>query len=151
MGALFRTCEGFGADRLYLTGYTPYPSIEHGDIRLPHIARKLSDQIHKTALGAERMVPYSYSEDPLSAIENLRSEGYVIAALEQSSRSRSLDDAFKGQGKIALILGEEVAGVNEDLLQRVDIIAEIPMYGRKESFNVAIAAGIAMYALRQQR
>src|SRR5688500_7448079 len=84
VGAIFRTADGFGVSKIILSGYTPFPRVEN-DPRLPHIADKLTDQIHKTALGAETMVPFEYQETPM--IESLRSNGYQIVGLEQDKRS----------------------------------------------------------------
>ena len=145
VGAIFRTCEGFGIQRLILSGYTPYPVVQN-DTRLPHISQKVTDQIHKTALGAEKMVPFTYAAEP--NLDQLRAEGYRIVALEQSSQSVLLPN-YKSSSRIALILGEEVAGINPALLAQCDDIIEIPMYGQKESFNVSVSAGIALYHLSE--
>lgn len=160
VGAIFRTCEGFGASELILSGYTPYPDLslrapaphcaylesgsETTDKRLPHIREKITRQIHKTALGAESLVPFHYVESPDLAA--LKRDGYRIVALEQAPTSTTLAD-YKSPEKIALLLGEEVHGINEQLLSEVDDIIEIPMLGQKESFNVSVATGIALYAL----
>lgn len=143
VGALFRTAEGFGIDEIILTGYTPYPTLEH-ETRLPHISAKLSAQIHKTALGAETIVPFRYQETP--PIAELSSRGYRIVGLEQAKRSVALPQ-YKSPERIALILGEEVNGITEDILAQCEDIIEIPMKGQKESFNVSVAAGIALYHL----
>lgn len=143
VGSIFRTCEGFGVKRIILSGYTPYPHIAK-DPRLPHIASKLNTQIHKTALGAETMVPFEYQESP--DLGALTQAGYTIAALEQSDDSIDLR-AYDVPDKIVLLLGEEVHGVPEDLLAQCDVTLEIPMYGQKESFNVSVATGIALYEL----
>lgn len=143
VGSIFRTCEGFGVARLILSGYTPYPHIPH-DPRLPHLTRKITDQIHKTALGAETMLPFSYSETP--PLSDLKRAGYRLVALEQDSRSIPLT-TYKTDGKVVLLLGEEVNGVAPELLAACDDIVEIPMSGKKESFNVSVSAGIALYAL----
>lgn len=143
VGAIFRTSEGFGVTRIILSGYTPYPHTPD-DPRLPHIYRKLTDQIHKTALGAEEIVPFEYQELP--PIEQLREDGYTIVGLEQDSESILLPD-YKRPERIALILGEEVEGITLDMRQLCDDLIEIPMVGKKESFNVSVAAGIALYAL----
>ncbi len=143
VGALFRTAEGFGVSRIILSGYTPYPRTP-GDTRLPHIADKLTAQIHKTALGAEQLVPFSYLGSP--DIAALRHQGYRIVGLEQAAHSIHLPD-YTAPDKIALILGEEVHGIPAHLLDHCDDIIEIPMSGKKESFNVSVAAGIALYAL----
>lgn len=143
VGALFRTAEGFGVSKIYLTGYTPYPILKD-DTRLPHIARKIHDQIHKTALGAETLVPFEYLEEP--PFGYLKQAGFTLAALEQSASSIHLQN-FDPPEKIVLLLGEEVAGVSQAHLEETDVILEIPMVGQKESFNVSVAAGIALYQL----
>lgn len=150
VGSLFRTAEGLGVAKIILSGYTPYPDLSlvglH-DPRLPHIAEKLTAQIHKTALGAESMVPFIYVEDVREWLDdNAAGEKLPLVALEQSERSVMLPD-FQPPEKLALLLGEEVHGVNEDLLACCDHIVEIPMFGQKESFNVSVAGGIALYEL----
>jgi 23S rRNA (guanosine2251-2'-O)-methyltransferase len=143
VGAIFRTSEGFGVSKIILSGYTPYPVIPN-DTRLPHISRKLTDQIHKTALDAETIVPFEYQEVP--DITTLRAQGYTIVGLEQDQRSKLLPDYTPPQ-KIVLLLGEEVHGITDDMRQLCDDLIEIPMVGKKESFNVSVATGIALYAL----
>jgi tRNA G18 (ribose-2'-O)-methylase SpoU len=143
VGSLFRTAEGFGVSRIILSGYSPYPRLEV-DSRLPHISDKLTAQIHKTALGAETMVPFSHQELP--DFEYLKAEGYRIVGLEQDERSIMLRD-YKTPDKIVLLLGEEVSGITSELRDVCDDLIEIPMVGRKESFNVSVAAGIALYQL----
>lgn len=145
IGAILRTSDGFGVEKVYATGYTPYPTIP-SDTRLPHEREKLTRQIAKTALGAEQSVPVSYAESPLAVINELKTQGYTIAALEQSKTSLNLAD-FKPPAKLALLLGEEVHGITPELLDTCDVTLEIPMSGRKESFNVSVATGIALYAL----
>ena len=143
VGSIFRTCEGFGVNRILLTGYTPYPLLKN-DSRLPHISEKLSAQIHKTALGAEAMVPFEHQDTP--DLATLARAGYEIIALEQSSISVNLRN-YHPPDKIVLLLGEEVHGIPNELLEQCSVTLEIPMYGAKESFNVSVAAGIALYAL----
>ncbi|MGY4893449.1 MAG: TrmH family RNA methyltransferase [Candidatus Saccharimonadota bacterium] len=143
VGALFRTAEGFGVSKLLLTGYTPYPVIA-SDPRLPHIANKLTSQIHKTALGAEEIVPFEHRET--LDLETLKEQGYRIIALEQAEASIPMQ-TYKSPKKVALLLGEEVAGIAPEHLEACDDIVEIPMVGTKESFNVSVAAGIALYQL----
>lgn len=143
VGAIFRTAEGFGVNKIILSGYTPYPRLEK-DSRLPHISEKLHNQIHKTALGAEDMVPFSYQEK--LDLQALRSAGYRIVALEQAENSTLLN-SYSRPEKIALIIGEEVHGIEAELLKQCDDIIEIPMKGQKESFNVSVATGIALFAL----
>jgi len=148
VGAIFRTADGFGVSNIILSGYTPYPKLTSGDTRLPHIAEKLTKQIHKTALGAEATVPFEYHEE--INLQALQTAGYRIVALEQSPRSVFLNE-YKVPEKIALLLGEEVEGIAEELLEQCDDIVEIPMKGSKESFNVSVAAGVAMYGLTVQQ
>lgn len=143
VGSIFRTCEGLGAEKLILTGYTPHPTVP-SDERLPHTVRKLENQISKTALGAEQLVPYEYRELP--PLDELRADGYRIVGLEQDASSIMLPD-YEVPEKLALLLGEEVAGITPELRAQCDDLVEIPMYGQKESFNVSVAAGIALYAL----
>ncbi len=142
VGSIFRTADGFGVTRIILSGYTPYPSFP-GDTRLPHIAQKLHRQIDKTALGATVSVPFEYHDNPLTW---LSATTLPVVGLEQSERSVMISDYVVPQ-EFVLVLGEEVEGVNAELLARCDDILEIPMQGIKESFNVSVAAGIALYAL----
>jgi len=143
VGALFRTAEGFGIQKIILSGYTPYPTLQN-DPRLPHISEKLTSQIHKTALGAEALVPFEYQETP--DLASLKQAGYQIVGLEQAPNSTLLP-SYKAPAKIALLLGEEVHGIPLELLDECEDVIEIPMKGQKESFNVSVAAGIALYSL----
>lgn len=143
IGAIFRTAEGFGVSHIIISGYSPYPHVPN-DSRLPHIAEKLTNQIHKTALGAENIVPFTYGAHP--DFEALRKNGYTIVGLEQDKRAVLLPD-YTPPSKIALLLGEEVEGLTPDLRDTCDDLIEIPMKGKKESFNVSVAAGIALYGL----
>lgn len=145
VGSIFRTAEGFGVRRIILSGYTPYPTFDN-DMRLPHIRDKITAQIHKTALGAEAMTPYDYRETLDLGTPDL--VDYTLVALEQHPRSVSVRD-YRPPEKIALLLGEEVHGIELGLLDLCSDIIEIPMRGSKESFNVSVAAGIALYALTQ--
>lgn len=141
-----RTCEGIGVAHLYLTGYTPYPAVPNDD-RLPHIANKLAAQIHKTALDAETLLPWTHTTDVRKCMDALHIEGYNIVALEQMSESTPLPE-YRPPEKVALLLGREVEGVEPELLQLCDATLEIPMLGKKESFNVVQAAAMALYQFR---
>ena len=145
VGAIFRTAEGFGINHIVCSGYTPYPMMQN-DSRLPHIALKLDSQIHKTALGAEKLVPFSYYETINEWIDSYNSP---IIALEQTPDSILLQD-YDTPNTFALLLGEEVKGVDAAILQRCDAALEIPMSGKKESFNVSVANGIALYELTKK-
>ena len=142
VGAILRTCGCLGVNELIFTGYTPF--IDKG---LPHEQAKLQKQLHKTALGAETTLPYRRIDSVEEAITTLRKEGYQILALEQGEASLNLADSPSFDGKIALILGEEVHGIPADILAECDHPLEIPMLGKKESFNVSVAAGIALWEL----
>lgn len=145
VGSIFRTCEGFGADTLYLTGYTPYPKAP-GDQRLPHLIERLEKKINKTAIGAEKLVPFEHEPDVISLLTELKQSGYRIVGLEQADNAVAMND-FTPPKTCALLLGEEVQGIPEEAQKLCDHFVEIPMCGQKQSFNVAVAAGIAMYGL----
>lgn len=148
VGSLLRTAECLGVNRLIFTGYTPYPELSGSvsDARLPHIVRKLQKDISKTALGADKMIPWSYEKDITSVISSLRDEGYMILGLEQAEHSTPLHD-YAPTHKIALIIGREVEGIAPELLNLCDKILEISQFGKKESLNVVQATAIALYHL----
>ena len=129
VGAMFRTADGAGVDKLYLTGYTPCP---------PHT------QVDKVSLGAEKWVPWEYVKQPTRLLKELRKKGYNIVALEETPKAK---DIFKWKPKfpLALIVGNEKTGVSKALLKYCDLAVKIPMKGKKNSLNVSVAAGIAMY------
>ncbi|MBQ6605442.1 TrmH family RNA methyltransferase [Candidatus Saccharibacteria bacterium] len=157
VGAILRTAEGVGVGRVYLSGVTP----RYDDARLlPHIREKLNKQIEKTALGAEKMLEIYASDDIKTELGRLkREEGATILGLENNIRDSRLLQigtpefaeflyALEKTGKpVVLILGEEVNGISNSLYDIIDKFLEIPMRGRKESFNVSVAAGIALFAL----
>ncbi len=148
VGAILRTAEGFGVSRVILSGWTPRV---HDQNLLPHLREKLDKEIHKTALGAEDMLDIYPSGDIITEVKKLRSEGWQIVGLENN-----IDDARlcrlggakdRLSDKVVLILGEEVHGIDYSLYDIIDLFLEIPMRGQKESFNVSVAAGIAMYGI----
>ena len=143
VGSLLRTADGLGVHKLYFTGYTPYPRYDD-DERMPHVARKTHKQISKTALGAEESVDWEYAEDVFTVIEKLRKNGFTIAALEQTTNSIFLP-SYKPPEKLAIVLGREVEGVEPEVLEICDLHVEIPMVGKKESYNVVQAAAMALY------
>lgn len=146
VGSLLRTAEGLGVEHVYLTGYTPYPEAPEDD-RLPHLAAKIDKQIAKTALGAETSQSWSRREDVATVIHWLQADGYTIAALEQTPDSQSLPE-FVVPKKIAILVGREVEGVEPEVLKLCNIALEIPMFGKKESFNVTQASAMALYHCR---
>lgn len=135
VGSFFRTCDAFGVSHLHLCGYTAVPP------------RK---EIHKTALGAEEWVPWSYDADPLLVLRRRKSEGFAIVGLEITAGSVPLS-AYVPTGPQCLVLGHEILGVPKEILGLCDTVVHIPMNGRKESLNVSVAAGIAMYGLQKPR
>ena len=148
VGSIFRTADAFGVAKIYLSGYTPAPVDRFG--------RKRTD-VAKVALGAENSVAWQKLEgspierNPVDFIKKF--DGKVIA-LEQDSHSVDYRHVFgkiyrhnSGNSKILLILGNEIGGVSRDILDIADIIAEIPMRGTKESLNVSVAAGIALFGM----
>ncbi len=143
IGSIFRTCEGFGVSKIIISGYSPYPKLKN-DPRLPHLIEKLTKQIHKTALDAENMIDFEYQNE--ANFDSLKKNGYTIVGLEQDSRSIPINK-YKANKKIALLLGEEINGLTQQLRDKCDILLEIPMSGKKESFNVSVATGIALYSL----
>ena len=147
VGSLLRTADGFGVTKVYFTGYTPYPQ-KQSDKRLPHLAKKIDAQISKTALGAEHSINWVQSDSVQEILLELKNDGYTIAGLEQSPNSIALPE-YLAPDKIAVLLGSEVEGLQAELMALCDTILEIPMYGKKESFNVAQATAICLYALRE--
>ncbi len=146
VGSLLRTAECLGVQHVYFTGYTPYPSAEQ-DERLPHIAAKLTRQIEKTSLGTEKLVPWTHAPDIFALLTALKSDGFMLTALEQNPASIPLP-RLKPPEKIALLIGREVEGIAPELLEKCDVTVEIPQFGRKESLNVAQATAIALYNCR---
>ena len=146
VGSLLRTAEGLGIDRVYLTGYTPYP-LKTKDTRLPHLAAKIDRQIHKTALDAEALLDWQHAVDVFEVIRRLKVGGYQIVAVEQTAHSIPLPEFEPGE-RVALLVGREVEGVEPEVLTACDAAVEIPMFGQKESFNVVQAAAMSLYHCR---
>ena len=112
VGSLLRTCDGLGVDKVYLTGYTPYPLQKH-DERLPHLAQKIDQQIHKTALGAETSVDWEFSTNVEAVLKSLQDDGFQIVALEQTPQSLDLAE-FQPSQKLAVLVGREVEGIGRN-------------------------------------
>jgi tRNA G18 (ribose-2'-O)-methylase SpoU len=131
VGSIFRTCDGFAVEKICLCGITGQP---------PH------REIEKTALGATQSVNWSHYPTPLQAIEELRKEGYAIVAIEQAENSVVLNE-FKAEEskKYALIFGNEVNGVSDEVMKVIDACIEIPQFGTKHSFNIVVSAGIVLW------
>jgi len=146
VGSLLRTAEGLGVTKVILSGYTPHGSYPD-DRRLPHEVTKVAANIKKTALGAEASQAWEYHADIMPVIAHLKKNGYVVAALEQTADARELP-RYNPPQKIAIILGREVDGLESEVLAACDIALEIPMFGKKESYNVIQAAAMALYHCR---
>lgn len=144
VGAILRTCDCLGINSVIFSGYTPF--IDKG---LPYEREKLKKQIHKTALGAEDFLVWNRFDDIHAAVKHFRDQGFTIYALEQGPASLNLAESQSFADKAVLILGEEVHGVPQDVLDECDQLLEIPMAGQKESFNVSVATGIALWELRK--
>ncbi len=135
--SIFRTADGFGVSKIYLIGTTPAP--------LDRFGRERKD-FAKVSLGAEKTVPWQYEKNILPVITELKDQGFQVISLEQDPRAQRLKE-FKPQDKLALIVGSETEGVSKEALEASEVIVEIPMEGMKESLNVSVAAGVAMYML----
>ena len=150
VGAILRTAEGFGVDKVILSGYTPRV---HDKALLPHLRAKLDKEIHKTALGAEDMLEIYSSDDIIFDLKKIKKQGWQIVGLENNINTPKLvklnspDVKERLSDSVVLILGEEVKGIDYSLHDIIDLFVEIPMKGQKESFNVSVAAGIAMYGI----
>lgn len=131
VGSIFRTADAFRLEKLILCGITGCP---------PH------KEIRKTALGADETVSWEHATDIVDALQKLRSEGYSLAALEQTSASSDIRD-FELKAPLALVLGNEVEGVDDRALQLCEHILEIPQIGSKHSLNVAVSTGIAVWEI----
>ena len=137
VGAIFRTCDALGINKIYLTGHTPSPVDRFG--------RKRND-LAKSALGAEEYVPWEEREDVFLLIEELKDKGYFFIGIEQDAKSVDYKEV-KIKEKNVFILGAEVTGIPKDILEKCDVIAEIPMKGKKESLNVSVSFGVALFRI----
>lgn len=136
VGSIFRTADAFLVEKVYLCGITACP---------PHA------EIHKTALGAENTVEWTYYEDTCEALKQLRSEGYLLLAIEQVENSTLLNDFIpKKDQKYTVILGNEVKGVLQDAINLCDSCLEIPQFGTKHSLNVSVTGGIVIWDFFQK-
>lgn len=140
-GSIFRTAECLGVSKIILIGTTPTP--------LDRFNRKRKD-FTKISLGAEEMIEWEYSKEISPVILKLKNEGFKIIALEQDQKAIKINDFNAGDlEKFALIVGNEVNGVSFEALKLSDSVLEIPMQGKKESLNVSVSTGIAVYKLIQ--
>lgn len=135
VGSVLRSADAFGIEAVWMGGFTPTP---------PH------REIQKTALGAEESVNWRKSDNLQQDLLGLKSAGYTLLAIEQTTDSVLLPAFQPPVGPMAVILGNEVTGVSDELLEVADAVLEIPQYGTKHSLNVAVAAGIVLYALARR-
>lgn len=134
VGAIFRSADGAGIHRLVLCGFTAHPP---------------RDEISKTALGAEDTVPWEFWSDGVEACESLRDEGFQVLALETGPASRPLD-ACDLRAPVAFVVGHEVEGIREATRMACDGTVHLPMFGAKQSLNVAVAFAVTAYELRRR-
>lgn len=135
VGSVFRSSDAFKVDEVYLCGISPVPP---------------SAELHKTALGAEMSVPWKHFDATVQALEHLRAEGYTLVAVEQTEHSVSLEKFHPEVGKrYAFVFGNEVAGVDQTVVDMCDFSLEIPQYGTKHSLNVSVSAGIVLWQARK--
>ena len=131
VGSAFRTADSFKIDKIYLCGICALPP---------------SAEIHKSALGAEDSVEWEHYDDTLDAVSRLKSEGYIIVSAEQTVDSVMLDGFVPEKGrKYAVVFGNEVSGVRQDVVNESDIVLEIPQYGTKHSLNVSVSVGVILW------
>jgi 23S rRNA (guanosine2251-2'-O)-methyltransferase len=137
IGSIFRTADAFLTEAIYLCGITATP---------PH------REIQKTALGATESVSWKYFSETSAALNELKNKGYKIIAVEQTEGSQALQDLnIDNSGKYALVFGHEVNGVNQEIVNNCDLCVEIPQFGTKHSFNIAISVGIVLWELNKKR
>ena len=134
VGAAFRTADSFGIDKVILCGISAVPP---------------SAEIHKSALGAEDSVPWEHVDDTLDAVTRLREDGFTVVAVEQTVHSLKLGSTFRRDPgcKYALVFGNEVSGVRQDVVDASDFALEIPQYGTKHSLNVSVSIGVVLWEM----
>lgn len=132
VGAIFRASDGAFIEKIFLCGYTPYPP------------RK---EIEKVALGATLSVPWEYVKDPVEVVKRLKADGIKVCSLELTDKPKMVWDLKKEDFPLCLILGNEITGVAKELIDESDFSVELPMQGIKQSLNVSVATGIALYEM----
>ncbi len=140
VGAILRTCDAVGIDKVFFSGITPAP--------IDRFGRKRSD-VSKSALGAEDSVEWEVAENVFDLIKDFKSRGLQVVALEQNSRAidyKNVNEKFPNDKRV-IVVGNEVDGVSKEILDLCDVIAEIPMLGEKESLNVSVSFGVFIFRL----
>ena len=136
VGSAFRTADAFGVDKIYLGGICPVPP---------------SPELRKVALGAEEVVPFEHADDVVALVKRLQADGYTVVAVEQTVHSVKLDEwesAFLRPERYALVFGNEVAGVQQEVVDACDLSLEIPQQGTKHSLNVSVSIGVVLWGIR---
>ena len=144
VGSMFRTADGIGVDKIFLTGFTQRPSLKEYEMQT-----KAEKMLSKTALGADKYVQWEGVKNISSVIDRLKKERIEIVALEQDKKSIDYKQfrISKGKKGVALIVGNEPRGIDKRIVKKCDKIIEIPMRGEKKSLNVAVALGVAGYEI----
>lgn len=137
VGSIFRTSDAVGVGKIYISGFSPTPQDKFGRPRR---------DVAKVSLGAEKTIPWEYTDSVIPLIKKLKKEGFEIVGLEQSEKSVDYKK-FKSKKPILFIVGSEVEGMDKKILDLCDSIVEIPMLGEKESLNVSVAFGVAMFRI----
>jgi len=137
IGAIFRTADAVGIDKIFLTGYSPRPVDRF---------KRIQKSIAKSALGAEQWIPWEYRKDLNRLLTTIKNKGFNIIAIEQDKNAVDYRK-LKITSKNAFILGPEVEGLDENILKKCDKVTYIPMYGKKESLNVSVACGVALFRI----
>ena len=133
VGSVFRTSDAFRIEKIYLCGITSTPE---------------NCEVHKTALGAEDAVAWEYVKETRDIVDRLKAEGYRIFSVEQAENTLSLEDlSIDLDGKYALVFGNEVKGVQQDIIDRSHACVEIPQFGTKHSFNISVTVGIVLWQI----
>lgn len=136
VGSIFRTSDAFKVDRIFLCGICACPP---------------APEIHKSALGAEMSVPWEHVDDTMDAVSRLKSEGFTVISAEQTENAVQLQDFTpEVHGRYAIVFGNEVDGVRQDVVDASDFAVEIPQYGTKHSLNVSVSAGVVLWQMRRQ-
>lgn len=137
VGSIFRTADAAGISKIFLVGYTPLPVDKF---------RRENKEISKTALGAEKTISWEHIDEMLPLLKHLKNEGFQIIAVEQSEKSVDYKNVSLKE-KNAFIFGNEVEGVSPEVLNECDVVTEIPMLGEKESLNVSVSVGVALFRI----
>lgn len=135
VGSIFRTADGAGVSQILISGYTPTPTDRFG---------RENPEIQKTSLGATHTVPYEIVPDVFTYLHTLKSQGYMIVGVEQTKNAIE-HRTYNTQGRVVYIFGNEITGIEQEVLALTDVCIHIPMHGRKESLNVSVCAGIILF------